>query len=117
MAVVTSSVPLGGEVVGWGGGSAVRARRVGSASEGEPARTGRGPWAASGLTARGAAFGFGLVRDLAAAFGFGFAFVAVAFGFAFVAVAVPPPEAFARSRPNRVGRVAGRLPRMLSSSV
>ena len=55
-----------------------------------------------------AALGFAVARGFAAAFGF---------GFAFVAVAVPPADVFARSRPNRVGRVEGRLPRTLSSSV
>ena len=55
MAVVTSSVPLGGELVDSGAGSAVRARSVDSASEGAPARTGRGPCAGRGA---GAGFGF-----------------------------------------------------------
>ena len=97
MAVVTSSVPLGGEVVDSGGGSAVRARSVDSRSAGAPARTGRGLRAGAGLGA--AAFG-------AAFFGR---------GFATVFVAVPPLSR--RSRPNLVGRVAGRLPRTLSSSL
>ena len=39
------------------------------------------------------------------------------FGFDFVAVAVPPPLLLRRSAPNLVGRVAGRLPRTLSSSL
>ena len=122
MAVVTSSVPLGGEVVDSRGGSAVRARTVDSASEGEPARTGRGRCgsrAARGFDVAGLAVpeapGAGLAL---AAFG-----RAAAFGFVaaldrvevFAAVAVPPPR-FGRSRPKRVGRVAGRLPRTLSSS-
>ena len=55
----------------------------------------------------GRGFGRVVARGFGAAFGFGL--VAV-----FVAVAVP---LFLRSPPNRVGRVAGRLPRTLSSSV
>src|SRR5215218_8419505 len=96
MAVVTSSVPLGGVVVDSGGGSAVRARSVDSRSAGAPARTGRGLRAGAGLAA-------------AAAFGAAF----FARGFATVFVAVPPLSR--RSRPNLVERVAGRLPRTLSS--
>jgi hypothetical protein len=122
MAVVTSSVPLGGDDFDSDGGSAVRARRVDSASEGAPARTGRGPCGERGSGGFAAAYGAGLaVAALAvAALAFGFAAVfrfdfAAAFGFAFVAV--PPPEVVTRSLPNRVGRVAGRLPRTLSSSV
>ena len=95
MAVVTSSVPLGGELGDSGAGSAVRARSVDSASEGAPARTGRGPCA-------GAAFGFATARGLDAAFGFA---AARGFGFAFVAVAdfavraLPPLAA----EPRRAG--------------
>src|SRR4051794_1978769 len=97
MAVVTSSVPLGGDVVGSGGGSALRARSVDSRNAGAPARTGRG-----------------LLRRVAGlAFPFGAAFSAR--GFAAVLVAVPPVSR--RSRPTLVGRVAGRLPRTLSSSL
>src|SRR3954454_24581579 len=97
MAVVTSSVPLGGVVVDSGGGSAVRARSVDSRSAGAPARIGRGLRA-------GAAWA---PAPFAAAF--------LARGSAAVFVAVPPLSR--RSRPNLVGRVAGRLPRTLSSSL
>ncbi len=55
---------------------------------------------------RGFGFGFAAARGLGAGF-----------GFALVAVADFPFALFRRSPPNRVGRVAGRLPRTLSSSV
>ena len=91
--------------------TAVRARSVDSASEGAPARTGRGPCAGRGA---GAGFDVATARGFAAAFGFA---AARGFGFVFVAVADLPFAFFRRSPPNRVGRVAGRLPRTLSSSV
>ena len=52
--------------------------------------------------------------DSFAAAAFCRALAALAFGAVFVAV---PPALCRRSRPNRVGRVAGRLPRTLSSSL
>src|SRR4051812_6809361 len=128
MAVVTSSVPLGGVVVDSGGGSAVRARSVDSRSAGAPARTGRGLRARAGL-ARAFRAGFfprgfpsvfsgrfaGFFRPRFAPRFFAGGFAAFfARGFAAVFVAVPPLSG--RSRPNLVGRVAGRLPRTLSSS-
>ena len=120
MAVVTSSVPLGGEVFDSGGGSAVRARSVDSASEGAPARTGRGlcEGGEAVLAVRGLALAFG---SGAAAFCFALAalvvdFAAAVFGFAFVAVADLRCRSCAALPPNRVARVAGRLPRTLSSS-
>jgi hypothetical protein len=98
-------VPLGGWVVD-SGGAFGRSCGVESSSDGAPARTARGPVergaaVASAATARGFAAGFGFARGLAAARGF-----AAGFGFA-----AP------RSRPKRVGRVSGRLPRTLWSSV
>src|SRR4051794_6117940 len=107
MAVVTSSVPLGGDVVDGGGGSDVRARFVDSASDGAPARTGRGLRAlalgsgAAAFCLAAAARVAGFARALGAALAFGFAFAA---GFAW------------RSPPSRGARVAGRLPRAPSSS-
>src|SRR4051794_25471694 len=103
MAVVTSSVPLGGDV----GGSDARARFAGSASDGAPARTGRGLCAlalgsgAAAFCLAAAARVAGFARALGAALAFGFALAA---GFS------------SRSAPSRVARVAGRLPRTLSSS-
>src|SRR4051794_10148925 len=114
MAVVTSSVPVGGDVVDSGGGSAVRARFVDSASDGAPARTGRGLRALA-LGSGAAAFCLAAaarVADFARALG---AALALGFGFGLVAGAVVPPPS-CRSAPSRVARVAGRLPRTVSSS-
>ena len=111
MAVVTSSVPVGGEAPrSRGAQGSERARSVDSASAGAPARTGRGRCALAGSRA-----GVAAARGAAAAFGFAAAFglgLAAALGFRYA-----PVLAFARSPPTRVVRVEGRLPSTPASSL